>query len=111
MPGNMALRNIRIVACRIGTVIPELRRRWCHHHGGQVGIDRERVEIPDAAYDPPPAEQPVVPAMAPLTAAPAGKIVLVKAADLAMPSVVATMSACAAVAMHGVVATFIRDLR
>ena len=47
---------------------------------------RVRIEIPDARYHPPPSQVVAVPAMNPVPAAPAMKVVRPEMADVAVPA-------------------------
>src|SRR6185369_14518410 len=96
LPGHGALRHVRVVALRIAAVIPVMRRTGLRpqHHGGRlkwigIGIHRRRIEVPDPAHHPPPAEAPVVAVVYPAAAAPQFQVVLVEAMNVARPEAMA----------------------
>jgi hypothetical protein len=99
LPAAGTLRDIGVIALRLGTVIPAgclglgggCLGRGClddHWRRIRIGIriDRCRIPVPAPIHDPPPAEAAVMVSMHPVLTALEVYIVLVKTLDMAVPS-------------------------
>src|SRR5258706_13934948 len=94
LPADAALWDVGVIALRIGTIIPRLRRwrqrgaRRCllHHHsrrdvGIWVGIYRCAIGVPDAAAVPPPRISAAAPAVIPVSVTPGFVVIMIERAD------------------------------
>lgn len=100
LPANQTPGYIRIVAGRVCTVVPILRRRIVgrqYHYRRLVRIrirlDPPRIKVPGTGNNPPPANSTVMVTLKPAAAAPAVQIMIMEVPDFAMPGTMTTLAA------------------